>query len=679
MARRRRKTKGLMGQLDWNVDPQTTREIFAVLFILLGVLFLLSIFNAAGSVGHTLLLALKNIFGLVGYLVPLVLIVLGLFLFSPSRVNLKPLQIAGLVLCFIFIPALLSPFGGNVGASVILAFKNAIGAGAAILVLFALTIVALLMAFNTSIKNLWQRLGVPSGQQAGQIKTSNGSVSVFTTVKRKIGLNGKDKGEAPGTVAVGKDASWNFPPLDLLRSSDVKATSGNIPKNVDIIKRTLTDFGMEVAMGDVHVGPTVTQYTLRPAEGVKLANIVARTNDLSLSLAAHPIRIEAPIPGKSAVGIEVPNKVPAEVTLRSVLDSDEFKGLAKQSNLTMALGMDVSGRPIAMDLAAMPHLLLAGATGSGKTIGLHSIICSLLYQNTPSNLKLILVDPKRVEFTHHNGIAHLLVPVITEIDQTISALRWSIAEMERRFKLFSETHHRNITEYNQNTAEKLPFIIICIDELADLMAQAANEVEAAVVRLAQMARATGIHLIVATQRPSVDVITGLIKANITARIAFAVASQVDSRTILDLSGAEKLLGRGDMLFLASDIGKPKRIQGCLITSEEIKKVTDFIRQQGGPATYDEEILNFRPAARGIGKMALDDDLFADAKDISIQAGKASASLLQRRLRIGYARAARLLDLLEQEGIIGPADGAKPRDVLVSDLGIHQNNDREIKE
>jgi S-DNA-T family DNA segregation ATPase FtsK/SpoIIIE len=391
--------------------------------------------------------------------------------------------------------------------------------------------------------------------------------------------------------------------------------------------------------------------------------------------------MEAPIPGKAAVGLELPNKVPAMVTLREILESEGY--LSHKSKLALALGRDVAGEPIVADFAKMPHLLIAGATGAGKSIGINGIILTLLYRNSPADLRLILVDPKRVEFTHYNGIPHLLTPVVTEPDKTVNVLRWAVAEMERRYRMFSEIGSRDIHSYNEKMEKsagaegetKLPLIVIVIDELADLMATSANEVEGAIVRLAQLARATGIHLMVATQRPSVDVITGLIKANIPTRIAFSVASQIDSRTIIDQAGAEKLLGRGDMLYLSSDFAnKPKRIQGVLVTEKEIQSVAGFLKDQGA-AEYDESILSFGTRGAGPGSEEdIDDDLYNDAKQIVIQSGKASASLLQRRLRVGYARAARLLDILESQGVVGPADGARPRDILVDQGGDNRHFD-----
>ena len=455
-------------------------------------------------------------------------------------------------------------------------------------------------------------------------------------------------------------------PLHLLSGTVGIPNGGDLKANALIIKKTLAQFGIRVEMGESSVGPTVTQYTLKPAEGVRLSKIISLHDNLALALAAHPIRIEAPVPGKSIVGLEVPNQSTAIVPLRHVLDSEEFR--KRTSNMMMVLGEDVMGKPWFSDLTRMPHLLIAGATGSGKSVCINTIIVSLLYQNGPGMVKFIMVDPKRVELPVYNGIPHLLTPVITDVKKTINALRWAIAEMERRFELLSGAGKRNIQSYNESTNEPLPFIVIVIDELADLMAASAAEVEGAIIRLAQMSRAVGIHLILATQRPSVDVITGLIKANIPARIAFSVASLVDSRTILDGSGAEKLLGRGDMLYLSAELGKPKRLQGAYASDEDIKNVIEYLKKQAEPE-YLEEVVD-RQNGSGMSGWGSDQDgddgdpLLEEAKEVVFRAKKASASLLQRRLRVGYARAARLLDLLEQRGLIGPGEGAKPRDVLV---------------
>jgi len=455
-------------------------------------------------------------------------------------------------------------------------------------------------------------------------------------------------------------------PMSLLNGKVGKPTSGDIKANSLVIQKTLENFSIPVEMGEVSVGPTVTQYTLRPAEGIKLSRIMALNNDLSLALAAHPIRIEAPIPGRPLVGIEVPNKVKAIVGLKETLLTKDFKN--RKNNLNIALGKDVSGRAWLDDLSRMPHLLVAGTTGSGKSVMLNSIIITLLYQNNPDDLRFIMVDPKRVELPVYNGIPYLLTPVITEVGKTINALKWCLNEMDRRFDVLSKFGRRNIDSYNKTSQYKMPYIVFVIDELADLMVAAARDIEAGIIRLAQMARAVGIHLILATQRPSVDVITGLIKANMPARIAFSVASSIDSRTILDSQGAEKLLGCGDMLFITAEMSKPKRIQGAFVSDQEIKKITRFIKGRGGEPDYKESIVE-KQKVHGIAGVGLDreddDELLEEAKEVVVNAGKASASLLQRRLRIGYARAARLIDLLEDAGIVGPADGAKPREVLLS--------------
>ena len=481
----------------------------------------------------------------------------------------------------------------------------------------------------------------------------------------------------PQVVEIGTE-KFKLPPLNLLEADKGTPNAGDVKLSSEIIKRTLENFGIPVEMHGANVGPTVTQYTLKPAEGVKLSKITSLSNNLALALAAHPIRIEAPIPGKSLVGIEVPNKTRTLVRLRNLLSLPEFQAAPP---LTFALGRDVVGNPVFADLSRMPHLLVAGATGTGKTICLNSIILSFLFKNTPKTLRLILVDPKRVEFSHYFGIPHLVGPVIYDVNKTIKVLRWLIEEMERRFDLLGKVGARNIFSYNKKVQknknlqkegfEIMPFIVLIIDELADLMAQRARDLEIEIVKLAQKARATGIHLILATQRPSVEVITGLIKANIIARIAFQVASQVDSRTILDMAGAERLLGNGDMLFISADYSKPKRIQGAYVSEKEIEKVVKFIKENQevkGPDPLRESLEEFlEREEEGIGEVLLEgekDPLYEEAKRLVIQTRKASASFLQRKLRIGYARAARLLDMMEEEGIVGPSQGAKPREVYI---------------
>lgn len=660
-SRRRRRLPTIWDNLVWAVDPDTAREIIALLLTIFGFLFALGLFRLAGSFGQAFFGLADKLFGVMAYIVPFVFIYLGLRLLFLKSEFIRATSVLGVILLFLLVPALFGTFGGAIGVGIGSIFRSILGTIAGFVAIFGAVIIAVLLAFQLSIKALLERFNFAGNKAAGVKINEAPRVPVRTL---------RPEGPMSPVSLVADNGSWAFPSLDLLDySSSTKAEAGDIGKNVEVIKKTLKDFGIEVAMSEVNVGPTLTQYTLKPTEGVKLSNITARANDVALALAAHPIRIEAPIPGKSLVGIEVPNKVAATVSLREVLEAPEYKNI--DSNLSLALGRDVAGKVVAADLKKMPHLLIAGATGSGKSVCMNALLVNLLYKNSPADLRLLLVDPKRVEFVEYNGIAHLLTNVITETDKTISSLRWAVAEMERRYQLLATFNRRNIDAFNDSIPDgeqKMPYIIVVIDELADLMTQAANEVEGSIVRIAQMARAVGMHLIVATQRPSVDVITGLIKANITSRVAFAVASNADSRTILDGVGAEKLLGRGDMLFLSSDQPQPKRVQGVFLKDKEIRQVTDFIKKQA-PAVYDDTISTYRSGLRegvhGIGGEGGDDELFEEAKQLVIQAGKASASLLQRRLKVGYARAARLLDLLEAEGIIGPSDGAKPRDILVS--------------
>lgn len=468
----------------------------------------------------------------------------------------------------------------------------------------------------------------------------------------------------------GDQQIWEYPPLSLLSDSlGGSADRGDIKTNATTIEKTLDSFGITAKVAEINKGPAVTQYALEIALGTKLSKITALQNDLALALAAPgQIRIEAPIAGRKLVGVEIPNIAPEFVTVRSILESDKMRG--SKSKLAVALGLDVAGQAQIADITKMPHLLIAGATGSGKSIGINAFLTSLLYRNSPSELKLILVDPKRVELSLYNGIPHLLTPVIVEVDKVLSALKWGTTEMERRYKLFATVGVRNIESYNELSGfQALPYLVIVIDEMADVMMFAPVEVEDAICRLAQMARATGIHLILSTQRPSVDVLTGLIKANIPTRIAFNVTSMIDSRVIIDNPGAEKLLGKGDMLFIPPDQSKPARIQGAFVSETEVHKVVDFLKTKGGPVQYTEEVTQMPVATRsGHGGNQIDagggDPFIDDAIRTVCQNDRASASLLQRKLSIGYARAARILDTLQEMGIVGPGEGSKARDVLV---------------
>ena len=480
--------------------------------------------------------------------------------------------------------------------------------------------------------------------------------------------------EEKSALTMASDPNWEFPSLDLLEKKQRPADAGDVQRNAEVIRETLSEFNINVEMEGANIGPKVTQYTMKPASGVKLSRITNVADSLALNLAARSLRIEAPIPGKRSVGIEVPNVRAADVRLFSILNSDQWK--KTKEPLSFAAGLDISGESMIGELNKMPHLVIAGQTGSGKSVMINSLLISLLYRNTPADMKLILVDPKQVEMAPYQDIPHLLTPIITESEKTISALKWAVQEMEQRYTSLAEERLRDIKSYNNKMREKgeptMPYIVIVVDEMADLMMLAKRDVEALIVRLAQKARAVGIHLVLATQRPSVDVITGLIKANVPARIAFTVASQVDSRTILDQSGAEKLLGAGDMLILTPSMSKPKRVQGAFVTDEEVVKITDFLRM-AAPPDYNPDIISQQVAINGKGGVVMDmdgggeDSEFRDAVRVVVEARKASTSLLQRRLRIGYSKAARIMEDMEDKGIIGPQDGSRPREVLISSL------------
>jgi len=544
------------------------------------------------------------------------------------------------------------------------------------------------------------------GKNIGEFKLNAGVPMVDVNAEKKTGrlssLRGsvqQDKAaEERSALVTVSDPNWKAPSVELLEKKQSPADAGDVQHNAQIIKDTLAEFSIDVEMEGANIGPKVTQYTLKPPSGVKLTRITALETNIALNLAAQSLRIEAPIPGQRAVGIEVPNRKAADVRLRGILESKQWKDSGE--SLSFAVGKDISGEAVVGQLNKMPHLLIAGQTGSGKSVMINTLLTSLLYRNSPSDMKMILVDPKQVEMAPYEDIPHLLTPVITEPEKTISALKWAVNEMERRYKLLAEDKLRNIKSYNQkiNSGRKkiavadedgrmqevedgaMPYIVIVIDELADLMMVAARDVEALIVRLAQKARAVGIHLVLATQRPSVDVITGLIKANIPARIAFTVASQIDSRTILDQIGAEKLLGQGDMLMKTADISKPKRIQGAWVTDNEVNKITDYLRMQSAPQ-YNDEIISQPVQLNSKGGVVMDmggheggDDMYKDAVRVVIENKKASTSLLQRRLRIGYSRAARIIEEMEEQGIIGAADGSRPREVLISSLADLETNE-----
>lgn len=711
---------------DVSLDPETRNGIVVLILFALAVFLFLAMFGFAGIAGTALDDGVSYVFGWDKIVLPFYLVVWAYFLVAPQRLPIRLTNVIGMLLFYASLNPLihiltfpgatqrmpdrvLSVSGGRLGEVIALPLEKMVGTAGAVTLTIFFFLVALLLMFNATVRHVllifswiwkglvllasavvkpmvgWKRLREDRAimtASLGSIKEETPSVKIVQNQQEEQKVVVSEEEEQDQGVEERFTDAMQAPkqkkkyprieiPLDLLERRSQKPDSGDIIQRREMIRRTLDTFGIPVEMAEIAIGPTVTQFALRPSDGVKLTRITGLHNDLALALAAHPIRIEAPIPGKSLVGIEVPNQSVATVGLREILESREFR--ERRSPITFALGKDVAGKPWVADLHRMPHLLVAGATGSGKSVCLNTLIMSFLYANSPDELKFIMVDPKRVELQVYNGIPHLITPVITRVNETVNALKWALREMDRRYDLLSGLQARDLASYNERVEDKLPMIVIVVDELADLMVTAAHDVEGPIVRLCQMARAVGIHLVLATQRPSVDVITGLIKANIPARIAFAVASQMDSRTILDQQGAEKLLGRGDMLFSTAEMPSVKRIQGCFVTEQEISRVVDFIKLRYGPADYDPAVVerqnNWGTTFQGNGNdgnsdSSDDDPLLESAKEELLRAGKGSASLLQRRLKVGYARAARILDLLEQEGFIGPAEGAKPREILV---------------
>ncbi len=684
---------------------------WGILFITSAVLLMVGGFNAGGPLPQALYDGVASAFGSAAFIVAIGILYLGVLKLSHEEKRLPKVKSAFTMLSFLLLAGLLHVLtadrnettgefaegaGGTVGASVGGLSLGMLDVILSTIVLIILLAVSICLATGTPLtvllapfKAMFQKrepkekdTDVQALKDSHAFKLNEGVPTVHhdqAEDKPRPRLstlrNSSEKltpAENHAALVTRADSDWQFPSINLLDQKIDKADAGDVNASAALIQETFANFGIDVAMEGATVGPTVTQYTLKPPANVKLTKITALENNLALNLAAHTLRMEAPIPGKRAVGIEVPNKKAAIVRISSLLQSKEWAN--KRGALSFAVGKDINGHSVVADLADMPHVLIAGQTKSGKSVMINTLLTSLLYNNSPSDLKLIMVDPKVVELAPYNDIPHLLTPVISEPEKCISALKWAVAEMERRYRALAEAKTRNIEEYNAIKKEEgMPYIVIVIDELADLMMMAARDVEALIVRIAQKARAVGLHLVLATQRPSVDVITGLIKANVPARIAFAVSSQVDSRTIIDQIGAEKLLGKGDMLFLTTDMPKPRRVQGSFISTEETMKVTDFIRMQR-PPQYDPEIISQPVQLNGKGGVVMEhggsdaeDDVFRDAVRAVIEARKASTSLLQRRLRIGYGRAARLIESMEEQGIVGPADGSRPREVLVSSL------------
>lgn len=701
MARRKKRL------FHFKLKTQTIYTIFAILLIGLAALVGISFFQS-GAILDRIRSVIDLRFGWAGIIIPLILLswsTLFLRIKSPyTNLNVS----IGLLLSYICLMALTQ--SGTIGSHIWDNFAVLVSSIGAFILLLGIFCIGLIVLFNTSIeeiakafsqifKGMGKMKSAPVKMNNPLQKQKSGFMDKLPLSKAsevpikpgKAFIESKPVAKpvtAPAKHPVEKTVPvistglisnipnsagvWEYPPLSLLaQQGGQKADRGDMKHNATTIENTLESFGITARVVEVNLGPAVTQYALEIAMGTKLSKITALSNDLALALAAPTgqIRIDAPIPGRSLVGIEIPNRSLEFVTLKQMLSYDVMK--RSKDKLLVALGLDVSGNPVCSNIAKMPHVLIAGTTGSGKSVLINTWISSLLYRTTPAEVRLILVDPKRVELTGYNGIPHLLTPVIVEPDKILSALKWGIGEMERRYKLFAEVGVRNIDGYNELAGfQSLPYIVIFIDELADLMSYAPAEVEESICRLAQMARATGIHLVIATQRPSVDVITGLIKANVPSRIAFNVSSMIDSRVILDMPGAEKLLGRGDMLYIPPDQAKPTRIQGTYVSEKEVKYLVDFLKSKNIPVQYTEEVtttpVSVKKPGSGGGTVSDEgkDHQFAEAVRVVCQYDRASASLLQRRLSIGYARAARILDQLEEEGIVGPGEGAKPREVLV---------------
>jgi S-DNA-T family DNA segregation ATPase FtsK/SpoIIIE len=690
-------------RLSLTPKPETARSIYGLLSFIAAILFLLAPLGKGGVAGDFLYAAFTDLFGIGYFLLPAAFALLGGGLFwHREEGTVGGTRVFGSSILFLSGIALLSiagHHGGLAGHLAALPFISLFDIALATIILSGVAVVGVLLALDTP-------LGLPHFASftlpafpAFWKKKEDESVTEMPVVekepvmplppenaeepakKEKIREKKIENAEAnEGFAFAPIDDAYNPPPLSLLDRDKGKPDNGDIKANANLIKRTLQNFGITVEMDEVSIGPTVTRYALKPAEGVRLQKILSLQNNLELALAAHPVRIEAPIPGKSLVGIEVPNTVKSTVGLGSLLGDDKFAG--DKRPLLVALGRDIAGTSHFANIGKMPHLLVAGATGAGKSVAIHALITSLLYRNGPAALRFIMIDPKRVELTLYNPIPHLLTPVITDSKKAILSLKWAAKEMERRYNILEANAVRDIQSYQENivaswnTNKKnagdapapMPYVVIVIDELADIMQTYPRELEAAIVRLAQMSRAVGIHLVLSTQRPSVNVITGLIKANVPARIALQVASQIDSRTILDAAGAEKLLGAGDMLYQSADMSKPHRIQTAFISENEVKAIVNYIRKHNEPSVDGIALsANIPDSPNAIFSASLededvDDDLFAEAKQIVEEAGKASTSYLQRKLRIGYARAARLMDILEERGAIGPSDGARPREV-----------------
>ncbi len=679
-------------------------SIVSVFFGALSLITLLS-FTRQGSLLSTVYLVMYRAFGWTMLVVPFLFLCISLMMTSLKWALASPTLLLGGTLVFTGFLGLSG--AGTLGETIFSSIAIFVTSAGAVIIYLAVTLIGIMVLTNTpledfilwissgftSLKNVFRRdhpasskvalpklfsgdnlktkINIPGGNEVKHdVKEEPVVLPSKTLLKRDVGQQDFES-QIKSVSEDGATKIWKYPPLSLLsQDKGGKADRGDIKENASIIESTLDSFGIRAKVAEVNGGPAITQYAIKIAEGTKLSKIKALQTDLALALAAPTgqIRIEAPIPGRNLVGIEIPNRSPEYVTLYEIMNHPDMK--KEKSRLAVGLGLGVSGNPAMADIKKMPHVLVAGSTGSGKSVCINTIITTLLFRNSPQELKFIMVDPKRVELTGYNGIPHLLTPVIVDTERVISALQWATKEMDKRYKMFAEVGARNIEDYNEQSGFiALEYIVIVIDELADIMLTAPSKVEDLIVRLAQMARATGIHLVIATQRPSVNVITGLIKANIPTRISFNVASMIDSRVIIDSPGAEKLLGKGDMLFVPPDRPLPTRIQGTYVTNKEIKGLIDFLKASGEePVEYQEEVTEKYLGEEVEGENNLErDPLFEEAASVVIAAGKASTSYLQRKMSLGYNKAARIMDQLEKAGVISGAVGAKPRSILIRNV------------
>lgn len=703
------------------------RQVVAFLMIVLAVFLIMTWFNSGGWLLASVDNILRLLVGYAAYLMPILLVYLAVMIFRSDDNRLPvPMWVASILMIFwaagvTGIPTIgaANPTGGMIGAWLNSLAVQVLDPAVVVLIYVVLIFITALFIlqttpaavfrsvrelFNTapreeSEKNAKVAKAITKADKKGgmDIKINSGVATVEPGVKLNTPVPAKTEPakEKKALVSV-TDPDWKMPEVNLLEKKQSPADPGDHQSNAFIIKSTLSEFGIDVEMEDANVGPRVTQYTMKPPAGVNLSKILARDKELALNLAVDKIRIEAPIPGTRSVGVEIPNKKPADVRLRGIIESDEW--VSAEEPLTFAVGKDISGKSVVANLAKMPHLLIAGTTGSGKSVMTNTLISSLLYRNAPSDLKLIIVDPKQVEMAQYEDIPHLLTPIITSVDKALSAMKWAVGEMERRYSLMAKERVKKIEDYNKKMAKKgtvtvpdedgneqehdggkMPYIVVIIDEMADLMMMAGKDLEMLIVRIAQKGRASGIHLVLATQRPEVKVITGLIKANIPGRIAFAVGSQMDSRIMLDMGGAEKLLGKGDMLMLTTEMmGKPRRIQGAFSSDEDVDNLTNFLREQR-PPEYNDEVISQAVQIKGMGpadggsigdlgrKYDPNDPIVRKAVELSIAKGKFSTAMLQTYLGKGHGFVSGLAIWFEEIGVIGPQNGNKPRDVLIASL------------